>query len=152
MSGTSKTDQKAALDIASWLFNVVTSVGIILVNKALMATYGFSFGEPFEKISQAGLNCFQVSTLNCFLIMNTATTLTGLHFGTTTLLTTFLTWLGYIQPSQLPWPDLLKFVLFANFSIVGMNVSLMWNSVGFYQVGASFVSFPYSVNFFPEKS
>ncbi|KAG7618982.1 UDP-rhamnose/UDP-galactose transporter 4 [Arabidopsis thaliana] len=103
---TSKTDQKAALDIASWLFNVVTSVGIILVNKALMATYGFSF----------------------------ATTLTGLHFGTTTLLTTFLTWLGYIQPSQLPWPDLLKFVLFANFSIVGMNVSLMWNSVGFYQI------------------
>ncbi|KAJ0252441.1 UDP-rhamnose/UDP-galactose transporter 4 [Hirschfeldia incana] len=108
MAGTSskKTDQKAALDIASWLFNVVTSVGIILVNKALMATYGFSF----------------------------ATTLTGLHFGTTTLLTTFLTWLGYIQPSQLPWPDLLKFVLFANFSIVGMNVSLMWNSVGFYQI------------------
>lgn len=45
MTGTSKTDQKAALDIASWLFNVVTSVGIILVNKALMATYGFSFGE-----------------------------------------------------------------------------------------------------------
>jgi hypothetical protein len=44
---TSKTDQKAALDIASWLFNVVTSVGIILVNKALMATYGFSFGEFF---------------------------------------------------------------------------------------------------------
>ncbi|CAF1709998.1 BnaC03g60580D [Brassica napus] len=106
MAATSKTDQKAALDIASWLFNVVTSVGIILVNKALMATYGFSF----------------------------ATTLTGLHFGTTTLLTTFLIWLGYIQPSQLPWPDLLKFVLFANFSIVGMNVSLMWNSVGFYQI------------------
>lgn len=78
---------------------------------------------------------------------DTATTLTGLHFGTTTLLTTFLTWLGYIQPSQLPWPDLLKFVLFANFSIVGMNVSLMWNSVGFYQVSpffnlhANFVSF-----------
>lgn len=62
MSGASKTDQKAALDIASWLFNVVTSVGIILVNKALMATYGFSFGESFEKISQAGLTCFH--TLN----------------------------------------------------------------------------------------
>lgn len=71
---------------------------------------------------------------------DTATTLTGLHFGTTTLLTTFLTWLGYIQPSQLPWPDLLKFVLFANFSIVGMNVSLMWNSVGFYQVSPFLIS------------
>ncbi|KAJ1398587.1 Sugar phosphate transporter domain [Sesbania bispinosa] len=63
-----------------------------------------------------------------------ATTLTGLHFATTTLLTAFLKWLGYIQTSHLPLPDLIKFVLFANFSIVGMNVSLMWNSVGFYQI------------------
>ncbi|XWS29435.1 hypothetical protein CRYUN_Cryun24cG0029500 [Craigia yunnanensis] len=106
MSSTSKADRKAALDVASWFFNVVTSVGIIMVNKTLMTTYGFSF----------------------------ATTLTGLHFATTTLLTVFLRWLGYIQDSYLPLPDLLKFVLFANFSIVGMNVSLMWNSVGFYQI------------------
>ncbi|MBA0846212.1 hypothetical protein Goarm_022444 [Gossypium armourianum] len=106
MSSVSKADRKAALDVASWFFNVVTSVGIIMVNKALMATYGFSF----------------------------ATTLTGLHFATTTLLTVLLRWLGYIQGSYLPLPELLKFVLFANFSIVGMNVSLMWNSVGFYQI------------------
>ncbi|EEF28498.1 organic anion transporter, putative [Ricinus communis] len=106
MSSPSKADRKAALDAASWMFNVVTSVGIILVNKALMATYGFSF----------------------------ATTLTGLHFATTTLLTFVLRWLGYIQASHLPVSELLKFVLFANFSIVGMNVSLMWNSVGFYQI------------------
>ncbi|CAN1842429.1 UDP-rhamnose/UDP-galactose transporter 4 [Linum perenne] len=45
MSSPSKADKKAALDTASWMFNVVTSVGIILVNKALMATYGFSFGN-----------------------------------------------------------------------------------------------------------
>ncbi|KAL7245845.1 hypothetical protein ACSBR2_001053 [Camellia fascicularis] len=49
-------------------------------------------------------------------------------------MTTVLRWLGYIQPSHLPLPELLKFVLFANFSIVGMNISLMWNSVGFYQI------------------
>ncbi|KAL9313737.1 hypothetical protein ACSQ67_019189 [Phaseolus vulgaris] len=106
MSSVSKGDRKASLDAASWLFNVVTSVGIILVNKALMATYGFSF----------------------------ATTLTGLHFATTTLLTLILKSLGYIQTSHLPLSDIIKFVLFANFSIVGMNVSLMWNSVGFYQI------------------
>lgn len=63
-----------------------------------------------------------------------ATTLTGMHFATTTLMTAVLRWLGYIQPSHLPLSELLKFILFANFSIVGMNVSLMWNSVGFYQV------------------
>ncbi|XP_059631535.1 UDP-rhamnose/UDP-galactose transporter 6-like isoform X2 [Cornus florida] len=49
-------------------------------------------------------------------------------------MTLVLKWLGYIQASHLPFPELLKFVLFANFSIVGMNVSLMWNSVGFYQI------------------
>ncbi|KVI07236.1 UDP-rhamnose/UDP-galactose transporter 6-like [Cynara cardunculus var. scolymus] len=106
MPPSSKADKKAAVDAAAWMFNIVTSVGIIIVNKALMATYGFTF----------------------------ATTLTGLHFVTTTLMTVVLRWLGYIQPSHLPTPELLKFVLFANFSIVGMNVSLMWNSVGFYQI------------------
>ena len=44
MSSPGKSDHKATLDAASWMFNVVTSVGIIIVNKALMATYGFSFG------------------------------------------------------------------------------------------------------------
>lgn len=106
MPPANRADRKAAIDTASWLFNVVTSVGIIMVNKALMDTYGFSF----------------------------ATTLTGLHFATTTLMTSALRWMGYIQPSHLPMPELLKFVIFANLSIVGMNVSLMWNSVGFYQI------------------
>jgi hypothetical protein len=44
MASLKKSDKKAALDFASWSFNVTTSVGIIMVNKALMATYGFSFG------------------------------------------------------------------------------------------------------------
>jgi len=106
MAPASKADKKASVDAAAWMFNVVTSVGIIIVNKALMATYGFSF----------------------------ATTLTGLHFAMTTLMTLVLRWLGYVQPSHLPFSELLKFVIFANFSIVGSNVSLMWNSVGFYQI------------------
>ncbi|KAL5985980.1 UDP-rhamnose/UDP-galactose transporter 6 [Asimina triloba] len=95
MAPASKADKKAAVDVAAWMFNVVTSVGIIMVNKALMATYGFSF----------------------------ATTLTGLHFATTTIMTGVLRWMGYIQSSHLPLSELLKFVLFANFSIVGMNIA-----------------------------
>ena len=70
-----------------------------------------------------------------------ATTLTGLHFVTTTLMTIVFRWLGLSQPSQLPVADLIKFVIFSNLSIVGMNVSLMWNSVGFYQVGEIFSSY-----------
>ncbi|XP_074308640.1 UDP-rhamnose/UDP-galactose transporter 6-like [Silene latifolia] len=106
MSSPSKADRKQLLDLGAWGFNIVTSVGIIIVNKALMQTHGFTF----------------------------ATTLTGLHFATTTLMTIVFRWLGYIQPSQLPFSEIIKFVIFANFSIVGMNVSLMWNSVGFYQI------------------
>ncbi|GAB2282965.1 UDP-rhamnose/UDP-galactose transporter 6, partial [Dionaea muscipula] len=94
------------MDTAAWTFNITTSVGIIMVNKALMATYGFTF----------------------------ATTLTGLHFMATTVMTASLRWMGYIQSSHLPFSEVVKFVLFASFSIVGMNVSLMWNSVGFYQI------------------
>lgn len=44
MSRAIKGDQKAATDAAAWMFNVVTSVGIIIVNKTLMARYGYSFG------------------------------------------------------------------------------------------------------------
>lgn len=106
MAAGSSKDRKATLDVAAWMFNVSTSVGIIMVNKQLMAVHGFCF----------------------------ATTLTGLHFGMTTLMTFALRWSGYIQHSNLPPLELAKFALFANFSIVGMNVSLMWNSVGFYQI------------------
>ena len=45
MTSANMSDRKGTLDAASWMFNVVTSVGIILVNKALMAKYGFSFGR-----------------------------------------------------------------------------------------------------------
>lgn len=50
MPSTRKDDQKAALDVAAWMFNIVTSVGVIIVNKALLAAYGFTFGTLFLPI------------------------------------------------------------------------------------------------------
>jgi solute carrier family 35 protein E3 len=44
MTSLKKSDKKAVLDFAAWSFNVTTSVGIIMVNKALMAKHGFTFG------------------------------------------------------------------------------------------------------------
>lgn len=44
MSSSVKDEKKAIIDTAAWTFNIVTSVGIIIVNKALMANFGFSFG------------------------------------------------------------------------------------------------------------
>jgi hypothetical protein len=100
----SKADRKAFIDTGAWLFNVTTSVAMIMVSKLLFSVYGFKF----------------------------ATTLTGMHFTMTTLMTLVLRWLGHIQPSHLPTAELAKFALYANFTIVGMNISLMWNSVAFY--------------------
>ncbi|PUZ47906.1 hypothetical protein GQ55_7G203500 [Panicum hallii var. hallii] len=101
-----KPENKVVPDAAAWVFNIVTSVGIIMVNKALMGTHGFGF----------------------------VTTLPGIHFATTALVALILKLLGYLEPSYLPLPELMKYVLFANISVVGMNASLMWNSVGFYQI------------------
>ncbi|XP_039821504.1 UDP-rhamnose/UDP-galactose transporter 5-like isoform X2 [Panicum virgatum] len=101
-----KPGNKVVPDAAAWVFNIVTSVGIIMVNKALMGTHGFAF----------------------------VTTLPGIHFATTALVALVLKSLGYLEPSYLPLPELMKYVIFANISVVGMNASLMWNSVGFYQI------------------
>ncbi|GAQ85838.1 Nucleotide-sugar transporter family protein [Klebsormidium nitens] len=99
-------DAKLVADVGAWLSNVATSVMIIMVNKQLMSVYGFGF----------------------------ATTLTGLHFLITSFAAAMLFWTGVLQRTHLPLRDLLYFALASNFSIVGMNVSLMWNSVGFYQI------------------
>ncbi|KAG2573198.1 UDP-rhamnose/UDP-galactose transporter 5-like isoform X1 [Panicum virgatum] len=104
--GGKPAESKVVPDAAAWVFNVVTSVGIIMVNKALMGTHGFGF----------------------------VTTLPGIHFATTALVALILKSLGYLEPSYLPLPELMKYVIFANISVVGMNASLMWNSVGFYQI------------------
>ena len=69
MAPSSKADKKAGADAAAWMFNVVTSVGIIIVNKALMATYGFSFGKScfifylFSTIYLAFLLCGHVISM-----------------------------------------------------------------------------------------
>lgn len=56
MSPKSKDDRKVSLDVAAWLFNIVTSVGIIIVNKSLMATYGFTFGKLVMELSIVALD------------------------------------------------------------------------------------------------
>jgi hypothetical protein len=77
-STVSKADRKAALDVGAWLFNVSTSVGIIMVNKQLMANYGFRFGTtlslsfpivfffwPFEEVDGFSVMFFLLLSFNC---------------------------------------------------------------------------------------
>ncbi|XP_010943153.1 UDP-rhamnose/UDP-galactose transporter 2 isoform X1 [Elaeis guineensis] len=95
-------------DTGAWAMNVVSSVGLIMANKQLMSAggYGFSF----------------------------ATTLTGFHFTLTGIIGYLSNASGLSVPKHVPFWELLWFSIVANLSITGMNLSLMLNSVGFYQI------------------
>ncbi|XAR64313.1 hypothetical protein NMG60_11024599 [Bertholletia excelsa] len=98
----------AVSDVGAWAMNVISSVGIIMANKQLMSHsgYGFSF----------------------------ATTLTGFHFTVTALVGLISKATGYSASKHVPLWELFWFSIVANMSITGMNLSLMLNSVGFYQI------------------
>lgn len=82
------------------------SVIIIFIIKALMSIYSFKF----------------------------ATTISGFHF----LVCAWAVWgaesLGYIEKADMPLRDSLTFAAVGGLSIAFANISLLLNSVGFYQV------------------
>ncbi|CAL9104104.1 unnamed protein product [Musa textilis] len=98
----------AVSNVGAWAMNVVSSVGIIMANKHLLSAndYAFTF----------------------------ATTLTGFHFAVTALAGLVSNATGFSASRHVPLWELLWFSLVANLSITGMNLSLMLNSVGFYQI------------------
>ena len=57
-----------------------------------------------------------------------------MHFTVTSAVGYIGAALGYVPQKEIPFLDLFLFSLVSNTSIVSMNVSLMLNSVGFYQV------------------
>uniref|UniRef100_A0A5B7AW45 Putative UDP-galactose transporter 2-like n=1 Tax=Davidia involucrata TaxID=16924 RepID=A0A5B7AW45_DAVIN len=98
----------AVSDVGAWAMNVISSVGIIMANKQLMSANGYAF--------------------------RFATTLTGFHFAVTALVGLVSSTTGYSASKHVPLWELLWFSIVANMSITGMNLSLMLNSVGFYQI------------------
>lgn len=104
-----ESDKKSSVsDVGAWAMNVISSVGIIMANKQLMSASGYAFSF--------------------------ATTLTGFHFAVTALVGLVSNATGYSASKYVPLWELLWFSIVANMSITGMNLSLMLNSVGFYQI------------------
>eukprot|EP00270_Netrium_digitus_P014856 TRINITY_DN5132_c0_g1_i1.p1 TRINITY_DN5132_c0_g1~~TRINITY_DN5132_c0_g1_i1.p1 ORF type:complete len:342 (-),score=55.26 TRINITY_DN5132_c0_g1_i1:195-1220(-) len=100
-------DPNSISTVGAWSMNVFSSVAIIMVNKQVMSGFNFRF----------------------------ATTLTGLHFVMTAIVGVISSRVGYLSSDKkLPFFELLWFSLVANASVVCMNISLMLNSVGFYQI------------------
>ncbi|MBA0601593.1 hypothetical protein Gorai_004766 [Gossypium raimondii] len=108
-----KKQSSAVSNIGAWALNVVSSVGLIMANKQLMspAGYAFVFGQLLFP-----------------------TTLTGFHFCMTGIIGLVSKASGYTTQKKVPLWELLWFSIVANTSITGMNLSLMLNSVGFYQI------------------
>lgn len=108
MEQSEKKSAGAVSDVGAWAMNVISSVGIIMANKQLMSASGYAF--------------------------TFATTLTGFHFAVTALVGMVSKATGYSASKHVPLWELLWFSIVANMSITGMNLSLMLNSVGFYQI------------------
>ncbi|CAI9762960.1 unnamed protein product [Fraxinus pennsylvanica] len=104
----SEKKPSAVSDVGAWAMNVISSVGIIMANKQLMSSSGYAFSF--------------------------ATTLTGFHFAVTALVGMVSKATGLSASKHVPLWELLWFSVVANMSITGMNLSLMLNSVGFYQI------------------
>eukprot|EP01018_Ginkgo_biloba_P012293 Gb_07245 [translate_table: standard] len=103
------TEKKSSVsDAGAWAMNIISSVGIIMANKQVMSHSGYDF--------------------------RFATTLTAFHFSVTALVGFLSNASGYSTSKHVPLWDLIWFSVVANMSIVGMNLSLMLNSVGFYQI------------------
>eukprot|EP00850_Spirogloea_muscicola_P019625 SM000195S05272 [mRNA] locus=s195:142901:144905:+ [translate_table: standard] len=103
-------DPKLLVDLGAWFFNVVTSVGIIMVNKQLLSTYGFNFAAVLHRGPDE-------ATL---VVILAATTLTGCHFLMTSLMMFALRNLGIGDPNT---PSHL-FVVIAKLSMIPVSCLL----------------------------
>ena len=117
MSIAASSSRLSTADAMKWASNFVSSVAIVMVNKQLMGASGLAFQY--------------------------ATTLCGMHF----LCTMSVRWCrprGAAAAAaraeaakggrELPQKKLLAFVAVASTSIISLNLSLMLNHVGFYQL------------------
>lgn len=99
---------KMIADGAVWAFNSSSAVGIIFINKILMSNSGYGFR-------------FAVSLCACHYL------LCSCCFWVTSRM-------GYGKKAEFPLTDLILFVATANLSIVSLNLSLLLNKVGIYQI------------------
>ncbi|KAG2495895.1 hypothetical protein HYH03_006133 [Edaphochlamys debaryana] len=108
----SAQQKELLVNVFAWLSNVTTSVIIIFVTKALMSVYRFTF----------------------------ATTVSGLHFVVCAWAAWGLERAGLSEPADMPLRGTLLFAGVGALSIGCANLSLLLNSVGFYQIAKLLMS------------
>ena len=125
---------KTAVDALAWSLNIFSSVAIVMVNKQLMSStgYGFRFATTL-----CGLHFFCTAFINlCVKREKSSASSSGDASASQTGLSEKLMESEQQQQQQqkLPLKDLVFYVVVANMPIIGLNVSLMLNTIGFYQV------------------
>eukprot|EP01023_Acetabularia_acetabulum_P047283 TRINITY_DN4976_c0_g3_i2.p1 TRINITY_DN4976_c0_g3~~TRINITY_DN4976_c0_g3_i2.p1 ORF type:complete len:347 (-),score=38.71 TRINITY_DN4976_c0_g3_i2:113-1153(-) len=105
---SSSASQKSVMDVSAFFLNISSSVFIVFVNKILMGKAGYAF--------------------------TFATTLCAFHFLSCWMSINAAQSLGWAKKVSIPLNDALMFSVLADLSIASLNMSLMVNSVGFYQI------------------
>ncbi|MCD7447879.1 hypothetical protein HAX54_035810 [Datura stramonium] len=116
--------------MGAWAMNVVSSVGIIMANKQLMSANGYSLTFKMDRDFLA----VEFSTTLFPYSASSATTLTGFHFAVMGTCWDGVKCHGVFFHQACTVVGTVWFSVVANMSITGMNLSLMLNSVGFYQI------------------
>lgn len=93
-------------DVFAWFSNVITSILIIFLTKWVMSVYNFKF----------------------------ATTICGLHFLSCAAAIRSASTLGFVEHVPIPFKHVLTFSVIGSISIASANLSLLLNTVGFYQI------------------
>ncbi|XWS63232.1 hypothetical protein CRYUN_Cryun06bG0078100 [Craigia yunnanensis] len=135
---TEKKQSSAVSDMGAWAMNVTSSVGLIMADKQLMSPSGYAFVfllvsghtgcSRFKSFSLSrspkskNLSCFYGNNINWVPLLYDRLNRFGVKCH----------WLH--NKKNVPLWELLWFSIVANTSITGMNLSLMLNSVGFYQI------------------
>lgn len=138
---------KHGMDVFAWLSNVLSSILIIFLTKLVMAVYGFKvchqnriacnqwprgFFVPLLCFHGIAM-CTNMSLPHC-APMQFATTICGMHFMSCAIAIRASSTLGYTEHVPIPLFDALLFSVIGSVSISSANLSLMFNTVGFYQI------------------
>lgn len=116
--------------------SVASSVSIVICNKALMSNLGFSFGMCIN-FSRIIINLLHQLEWLIFLIMIhhlSATTLTSWHLMVTYCTLHVARRLNIFETKSIDIKTVILFGILNGVSIGFLNLSLGFNSIGFYQV------------------
>ncbi|KAF3611759.1 hypothetical protein DY000_02044611 [Brassica cretica] len=119
--------------IGALSLSVVSSVSIVICNKALISTLGFTFGNLFlSPVEYLSMYYFLWISMHFFLC--TATTLTSWHLLVTFCSLHVALWMKMFEHKPFDPRAVMGFGILNGISIGLLNLSLGFNSVGFYQM------------------